>query len=553
MLQPQILGVLNNCPVHILTPTLKREIERLTRSSHDYQREYENLKTCFGEYYAINTKDLDWPKFNQLLQKYNAHDIQILFGPVLRMFFSAHLRCPEAKSNIQNMKAADEATAKMGDEEFIKHVSQIQDMGRYVSLSPDEVFNFISRPLGINMIYHKNGRESSLGGQNFRPLETINIYHEGSIDGAMRGGHWELTAEAGDFEPLTIPSQMEGLSLLFRRDDKRVTEFALGILNQLVRLMFDEIVSGEDQQKARQQCMLSVTQLDTFLLNMNRSSNDSILSLTSGSVCSRRVVVLGPELTSDARDFIQDYASFYLSAVIPEPIKPNLEFKTLKRQDDIDADRSSLSLQSISSIHTSLSQKISVMNTPQVSVPDERALNVAVPISITNPRKQPLFERRESESVTSDSSDLSESDSDDVSREMSRLPNERMSELIHSLKQHLSTSVWMGIRLDEKTQQLDKLLLRCSDEPVDLQSVFVDLVKVVTTHRTRFGCCFFHISRHNSSTTNTAVALSNQLAKPKYAELRRMFGLTALALLPENIRFEFDLLVGGGDHYPFSL
>ena len=118
--------------------------------------------------------------------------------------------------------------------------------------------------------------------------------------------------------------------------------------------------------------------------------------------------------------------------------------------------------------------------------------------------------------------------------------------LMQTLKSQLSTHVWMGLTQEVKLTAFDNLIKKCAQPDANLTQIFNELVHVATIHRTRFGV-FFHMSRKNSSTTHTAKALSLELVKDKYKELRASLGYEGKTA--QDIRADFDKKVSNQDYY----
>jgi len=118
-----------------------------------------------------------------------------------------------------------------------------------------------------------------------------------------------------------------------------------------------------------------------------------------------------------------------------------------------------------------------------------------------------------------------------------------LTKLIESLRPQLSNHVLVGISRSKKETALNQLIQ--DNTPIsDISAIYNQLIQTVTTHRTRLG--IFNNSRANSSTTNTAVALSNALIKPEYAALRKALGI-ADNMTPKQLRQNFDQKFGGKD------
>lgn len=121
-------------------------------------------------------------------------------------------------------------------------------------------------------------------------------------------------------------------------------------------------------------------------------------------------------------------------------------------------------------------------------------------------------------------------------------PDDLMKQLIKELQKKLSNHVWMGLGRNRKHQALERLL----NSNDTLENKYQKLINITTTQRTRFGL-FYYAQRTNSSSTNTAFALSNKLFDEKYAGLK-----TALSInvnTAAELRQQFNAQIGTIDFY----
>jgi hypothetical protein len=106
-------------------------------------------------------------------------------GPVLRKFMADKMNGNEF---VQMVAMANDKDV----DEYIKGMTEVNPQtGRYESLAPDEVFSYIGQYLGLSLQYFKNGRGETSKSEN--AIATIQMYHQGGLDGAQAGGHWERT------------------------------------------------------------------------------------------------------------------------------------------------------------------------------------------------------------------------------------------------------------------------------------------------------------------------------------------------------------------------
>jgi hypothetical protein len=222
---PKLSAALNNCSLHAVTPELKDEIIKFGEISdynNNHNDDYELLKSKFAAFYNIESENFTWGKFANILKNYNAFDIQIIMGPVLRKFMADKMNGNEF------VQIVAEANYKDVDE-YIKGMTEVNPQtGRYESLAPDEVFTYIGQYLGLSIQYFKNGRGETSNSEN--AIATIQMYHQGGLDGAQAGGHWERTHGALngiDFEQKEDTKLKSLLPLLGNDNDINIYGFNL--------------------------------------------------------------------------------------------------------------------------------------------------------------------------------------------------------------------------------------------------------------------------------------------------------------------------------------
>ncbi|WP_202972755.1 hypothetical protein, partial [Legionella quateirensis] len=186
---PKLSAVLNNCPLHALTPEIKDEILKFGENElydNQHRAGYINLKNIFAAFYGFDPSEFSWNKFAGIMNCYNAFDTQIILGPPLRVFMKEPMAQDEF---VPGIAMANDTTT----EEYINSMTEIQPhTGRYASLAPDEVYKYVSKDLGLSLTYHpQNGQVTNLEAPN--SLSTVHIFHQGGLDGAQAGGHWERT------------------------------------------------------------------------------------------------------------------------------------------------------------------------------------------------------------------------------------------------------------------------------------------------------------------------------------------------------------------------
>ncbi|HVT62711.1 MAG TPA: hypothetical protein VHD33_04400 [Legionellaceae bacterium] len=198
---PHLSAALNNCSLHGLTPELCQQISTITANSNaDYAPAYEKLKEKFIVFYGFES--LTWFDFCLLLGAYNPFDVQIILGPVLRMVMADYMREKTEQTTISRM-ADERFSGDDNNERFIEEKTCLQDNGRYSSLSPDELFVFLAEPFVLNLIIHKDRTERIFPETKeaqalFKNRPILHLYHEGGVEGAEAGGHWERTNNPND-------------------------------------------------------------------------------------------------------------------------------------------------------------------------------------------------------------------------------------------------------------------------------------------------------------------------------------------------------------------
>ena len=322
---PALSGVLNNCALHALTPEIRADVESLATDEAAlpplFKSGYEILKDQFQAFYFPDrTTPFTWQNFHEVLSCYNAFDIQIVMGPVLRRALGV---------NIATNTSLDEDTRQI----FIKALADLQEHGRYGSLSPDELHGFLAASLGLKIISHGNTvpRRMYLEDQDniFEGRPRIHLYHQGGIDGASSGGHWERTevptriidfAQRGN-------TRLNVVAGLFRHDAPEITAVALNMLGVYVGIteqFCTQNAIGTDEareeaektvQELLQEFNLSVAQFEKFLYSRLWVPRETALQL------------LGPHVTELAKQYINQIPD-------PEGMEYNPDLKALLQRYD---------------------------------------------------------------------------------------------------------------------------------------------------------------------------------------------------------------------------
>ena len=292
MTYPKISPVLNNCPFYVLTPELKEEIAKYAADdAHDngHNAQYTLLKQHFGAHYGIDP--LSWKDFSGILKNYNAFDVQILLGPVLRNFSKEMMEKGDQKELLIMALGNDKSSTK----DYVKATTEINaGNGRYDSLNHEHLFKYAAAPLGLSVTYNKTGN-SSLSLDADRPVAAVSIHHHGNIEGAQAGGHWERVQnrdDAVDYEK-AVDTQLTPLLPLLG-DNATLTSFGLDLLKKHVQLMHRHEKDNFDMTKSVEEMMLTSAQIQRYMWNINYLPK-----------C-QAVTLLGEPLTQETTNLIKD-------------------------------------------------------------------------------------------------------------------------------------------------------------------------------------------------------------------------------------------------------
>ena len=274
---PRISGVLNNCPLHVLTPELRAEIVLLANDrstlSRDFICNYDVFKTKFAEFYGINLSSFSWENFAACIKDHNDFDLQMILGPVLRSVLAEKMR--KDHENTVLYQAADEFFFGADIDDFINYKTQIQENGRYASLSPDEMFTFVAGPLGLAVKYHQEGQdrqfpEDEQQGALFVGRPCIAMFHQGGVEGAGAGGHFERTlGEEGRIDYEQAPDvHLRIVAELFKQDSPEITNIGLHLLRLYMEIIVSKLRNRDaDVSEMFEAFHLTVAQIEKFLYN----------------------------------------------------------------------------------------------------------------------------------------------------------------------------------------------------------------------------------------------------------------------------------------------
>ena len=310
----------------MFTPVLRDQIEALaqTDTRHPYRENYEALKTNFAQFYQISERDFTWQTFHTLLSSYNPFDVQIILGPVLRMFLR-DVMSRQDRETLDTLSSLMIENPDMDPQMFIDSLTEILPPdGRYESLSPEETYLFLAKPLGFNLTYHKDGQDRTIGEEdsdhNTR-LAHITIQHSGGAAGACAGGHWELYVadnERVDYEKEANTQLAGHIPLL--GNDIRVTPTAIACLKQHVLLTYRRLIYGEDSADTLRELALTVAQIEKFLFNINHVEKNLANRLLGARVTQAAELFIDSFQVSD----IQYYPAF--NQLITYKLDGNIQF-----------------------------------------------------------------------------------------------------------------------------------------------------------------------------------------------------------------------------------
>ena len=269
MTEPKLSAVLNNCPLHALTPEIKREISRIANNEGGRNQNYPNyveLKRHFAEYYQLDPNALSWQQFAAILNEYNAFDVQIIMGPVLRSFMKNQL----TQHELLSVLAEEQRCSPI---EYVNKFTEIDgNTARYRSLSPDELFAYASNALGISLHYYpQNDKDITITAND--PIAIVSIYHQGSLEGAQQGGHWERTpneTDRLDYQTNTN-TKLIGLTMLLG-NDPRVNPYGLNLLKKHIQLTYHEITEHIDLKQKFVELDKSTRNIELYVRNRNAYS-----------------------------------------------------------------------------------------------------------------------------------------------------------------------------------------------------------------------------------------------------------------------------------------
>lgn len=307
MLLPKISAVLNNCGLHAITPELCSEIVKFSFESNynnQHNAYYVQLKKDFAQFYGFNSEQFSWKQFAAILQCYNPFDLQLVLGPVLRQFMKTTMA-----DHIDLMQQW--AECNIDPESTVNALTNIDpETGRFSSLSPDEIAPFICTPLGFHLTYEKDKQSYQLNDVD-NPIASITLYHQGGIEGAKHGGHWERTPRG---EGSVQYENQEDTQLLhiaaLLGQDPQVNYYGFMLLKKQVQLTALSLNTNNELIDDFNEINLSAIAIARYLL-----SSCVVYKQTAKKL-------LRNQLTHDALDFIEHYQK---QETVDDPLKKEYE------------------------------------------------------------------------------------------------------------------------------------------------------------------------------------------------------------------------------------
>lgn len=312
---PKLSAVLNNCPLHAITPELIVEITKFRDNigyDNHHNGEYALVKNIFAKFYGFNPEIFTWKQFADILDEYNAFDAQILLGPVLREFMETKLPDPELLAEVASVD-------NLTPEKWIERRVKINpDTGRYYSLAPDELAGFVAHHLGFSL-----RATPAVGGEitylcENHPIALIDIFHQGGEEGAHEGGHWERVKNGvGAIKYQEHEDTQLSFFLHLLDEDIQTTQMGFKLLQSHVQLTSKKISERKLFPEIRDELIFSSQLIGEYVFNTK---------LVSPPLARR---LLGSEIPLLVLDFINDYQIPDHPPVYEEWVRAYLDKKPL--------------------------------------------------------------------------------------------------------------------------------------------------------------------------------------------------------------------------------
>lgn len=295
MPHPKISTILNNCPFYVLTPALKQEIAQYAADDtydNGHNANYNLLKNNFSDYYGINP--LSWKDFSGILNNYNAFDVQIVLGPVLREFSKTMMNLPVNRDKLELFAIGNGMETEV---DYIKATTEIDTVsGRYDSLGPEHLSVFAAAPLGLSITWNKTNSTTHIKTSRSilanEPVAAVSIHHHGDVEGAKAGGHWELVEEITNADNAADDTQLTPLLPLL--GDMVMLNSGLTLQKKHVQLMHRYTKDNIDMTEGVNQIMQTSAQIERYMSNIMYVPKPLAKSLLGGS------------LTTETEDFIRN-------------------------------------------------------------------------------------------------------------------------------------------------------------------------------------------------------------------------------------------------------
>lgn len=294
-MEPKVSPVLNNCALHALTPEIKQIVLEIAANNGSinplYDKHYEQLKAAFIKFYDLDA-ELSWQEFANILQRYNAFDIQIILAPVLRnllMPITAHL---QSFRNLMELMSEEYGS-------FESFTKIQKDPYRYKPLAADMVGRVLGNQLGIELYQHsmdpstKEENILSLSDElKGKPLVVVQLYHNGKEGSAA---HWERTDNEQDMHDFSKDEDTQLLEITKLFDD--ANDVAFDLLKQHIQLTHQVVNKGENKDAEFMQGIMTALQIEKYSRYLDVISPDNLLHLLE----------IIPNTTEQTKDFIAKY------------------------------------------------------------------------------------------------------------------------------------------------------------------------------------------------------------------------------------------------------
>ncbi|MGV3740670.1 MAG: hypothetical protein ACO1N3_05220 [Gammaproteobacteria bacterium] len=272
MTQPRITHILNNGPLHVLTPELRQEIKLLARDQSNLKPQfmpaYEALKRRFAEFYEFSSPEtFSWQQFAALVDSCSLFDLQLVLGPVLRSVMLDTMEANKAKL-VGYVEEGNDV-----DSTITEYTTLLED-GCYAFLHPDLVFTFLTGSLGFSMVYHYSDSDTSrLPDLEYPELinllegrPCIDLYHFKET----KDYYWERAANETELEDYEQDeyTHLRDVAKIFGAQTLTDTKIGFELLRLYMQMLAHAVDNPDEDSTANCDAFhLTVTQVRQFLFN----------------------------------------------------------------------------------------------------------------------------------------------------------------------------------------------------------------------------------------------------------------------------------------------